>query len=122
MMGLCTANVVSVLLMVNALCIIIGIGEECSEEWEVRLGEKQTYSDGKVRGRVEICINEEWGTVCGMDVRVLLPAFGVLESRVACRQLGFDCKWIYISLFYIPDNKATVFNIFTVIHEQSAVL
>ena len=94
MKRLCAANVVSVLLMVYAPIIIIGIGEECSEEWNMRLGDNETYSNGKVRGRVEICINEEWGTVCGMDVRVHLPAFGVLESRVACRQLGFDCKWI----------------------------
>ena len=92
MIGLCEANVVSVLLLVYALCIIIGIGEECSEEWEVRLGDNETFSDGKVRGRVEICINKEWGTVCGMDVRVHLPAFGLLESRVACRQLGYECK------------------------------
>ena len=98
MKRLCGANVVSALLMVYALCIIIGIGELCSEEWEVRLEDNETYSDGKVRGRVEICINEEWGTVCGMDVRVDLPAFGVLESRVACRQLGFYCKCIFIRI------------------------
>lgn len=33
-------------------------------------------------GRIEICNDETWGTVCDR-------AFGVPDGNVACRQLGF---------------------------------
>lgn len=47
--------------------------------------------DGSVRlrngyldteGRVEICINRAWGTVCGFG-------FGQADASVVCRQLGY---------------------------------
>ena len=34
------------------------------------------------RGRLEVCINRSWATVCS-------SGFGVEESLVACRQLGY---------------------------------
>ena len=34
-------------------------------------------------GRLEICLNGEWGVVCD-------DGFGDNDAKVACRQLGFD--------------------------------
>ena len=53
-------------------CILIG----CTER-EIRL----VGGTSSVEGRVEICISNEWGTVCDQ-------MWDVTDAGVVCRQLG----------------------------------
>jgi len=51
--------------------------------------------EGVVAGRVEICFNSVWGTVCS-------SGFADLDSAaVVCRQLGFLPEGIYTALRYL---------------------
>lgn len=63
--------------------VLVTIGEEteysnCSDG-DVQLASGQTA----VSGRLEVCYSKAWGTVCNY-------AWGNMDSRVACRQLGFQ--------------------------------
>lgn len=54
------------------------IFSNCSDG-DLRLTGKVTATSG----RLEVCYNRAWGTVCNYD-------WGNTDSRVACRQLGFQ--------------------------------
>ena len=49
-------------------------------------------SSNPERGRVEVCLNETWGTICASD-------WGNMEASVACRSLGFSPFGMFSDLF-----------------------
>ena len=48
-------------------------------------GSVQLNGSTSNQGRVEVCVGQTWGTVCGY-----LWTFGSNDARVVCRQLGYD--------------------------------
>ena len=57
-------------------------------------GAVQLVGGSRFYGRVELCRNNEWGTVCP-------NGFGVQEATVICRQLSLPSKKATVICMYI---------------------
>ncbi|XP_019858318.1 PREDICTED: deleted in malignant brain tumors 1 protein-like, partial [Amphimedon queenslandica] len=70
----------------NVFCQNFGVLEANCTEGEVRLVNGNTQYEG----RVEICINRVWGTVCSRrdSIRTWRYSWDTLDSNVVCRQAG----------------------------------
>ena len=57
------------------------------------------------RGRVEVCLNEVWGTICA-DISRSRWDWSLVEANVVCRQLGYPgaCE----NSLYIFDNSINI--------------
>ena len=82
---------------INYMIVDIDISATNCVDGEVRL----VGGSSEYEGRVEICINRVWGTVCATDTRSWWwwwnPRYdwGTPDSTVVCRQLGHPELGIY---------------------------
>ena len=62
---------------------------DCSHG-DLRINSRTDNSnDFSSEGRLEVCINRAWGTICD-------TSFGTRDAQVACTQLGYDGEGMLI--------------------------
>lgn len=59
--------------------------ERCLSEGDVRLVEGGDNNNSTTEGRVELCQNKEWGTICD-------DGWDASDAKVVCQQLNLTAK------------------------------
>ena len=77
----------------------------CTDEGEIRL-----RGGAAKEGRVEICLNNTWGTLCS-------SSWGDTEASVACQQLGYsgNCNFSVVPFTSVPYVKNVLDSMFVMI-------
>ena len=65
----------------NGILFCISKAQNCFVEGQIRL--RGTGASSSREGRVEMCLDKVWGTVCGYG-------WDTADARVVCRQLGYS--------------------------------
>lgn len=78
------------------LIFTVPTNDTCTNNGDLRLV-RRTYRYSEYEGRLEVCYNRQWGTICD-------DSWGSTDAGVACRQLGYSriskfttaCYTIYV--------------------------
>ena len=84
--------------LISIYCTIVGGG--CTQG-DIRLMNFYSNSYSRSEGRVEVCYNDEWGTVCN-------NYWSANDATVACKQLGYDGYFNYYSYSYYGQGTGSI--------------